>query len=224
LLGLSTLVAAAGTALGAVAMLILLSYGVLRGSQVIWRGEGTKRFALGAGVLLFTLFACFDYLLSTNNWPVRHELHAATNLSYLYPAEATFKSEGKLDENKNKVSEYGTVPQLVQAGLINEYNVYYGSGVPQGAAYRHVLLLSSNPAENEKGFFVYATPTDYGPGESALWRIVPGGSWVNVLRPRSHRARRTFAADQSGVVREADLGSSRPVTREEAETWKTWQQ
>jgi hypothetical protein len=190
---------------------------------VISRGQGRKRLALAAGVLLFTPLACFDYLLSNNNFSLNYEQYAAMELSHLCRAEATFKSQGKLDGNKKGVSEYGTGPQLVQAGLMQQEDVFVHPAWP-GAAYRYVLILSNNPVEKEKGFFAYATPTDYGPPPSRLWQIVPGGSFPLLWRPRRHRARKTLATDESGVVREADLGRARPVTREEAATWKEWKQ
>ena len=112
LLGLSTLVAGAGTEIGAAAMLVLLTYGLLRGGQVMRRGQCKKRFAIGSGVLLFTLFACSDYLLSTSNYPVSWESRAVTTLINIVSAETTFKSAAKLDANKNEVGEYGSLTWL----------------------------------------------------------------------------------------------------------------
>jgi hypothetical protein len=42
---------------------------------------------------------------------------------------------------------------------------------------------------------------------------------LRALLPRAPYAERTLASDETGVIRAADLGGSRPVTRAEAEKW-----
>ena len=44
-------------------------------------------------------------------------------------------------------------------------------------------------------------------------------SLVRSLRPRIPYARRSFAVDETRVIRARDLGSSLPVTRAEAAKW-----
>jgi hypothetical protein len=132
-------------------------------------------------------------------------------------AEETFRSKSTLDQNKNHVGEYGkygTLDQLVQAGLIGQEQVTRWN-------YRIVVVVSGDPARDEKEFFAYASPVKYSP--SGGWGIryfVPGGSIVDALHPTPPLARHTFAIDESGVLRQADLGTSRPVTRGETRKWE----
>ncbi|MBZ5565291.1 MAG: hypothetical protein LAP13_23080 [Acidobacteriia bacterium] len=208
-LGISALLTAAGTALAIIPLLILLWYGVRRGAQAMARGQGLKRFAIGCGVILFTLFAVANYLASTNNWPSESQYAApgAEGVRNIVAAEMGFRSEGKLDANKNGVPEYGSLQQLYQAGLIEA-----GSLSATGRSdYRFTVVLTGDPARDEKEFFVYATPVHYGSSRRTL-------SLLDAFRP--HSARTTFAADESGVIRRADLGGSRDVTRQETLNWE----
>jgi hypothetical protein len=126
-------------------------------------------------------------------------------------AETDFQSAAKLDTNQNGVGEFGTIEQLVKAGLLGD--IYIKENPRRG--YRYVVVLSEDPARAEKEFFVYATPEDYGSSEF----YVPGSSLWAVARPPKLVARRTFACDETRVSRAADLGTSRAVTREEAQKW-----
>ncbi len=207
-LGISALLTAAGTALAIIPLLILLVYGLRRGGQAMARGQGLKRFAIGLGKILFTLFALANYVASTNNWPSESQYAApgAEGVRNIVAAEMGFRTEGKLDANKNGVPEYGSLQQLSQVGLIEA-----GSLSAAGRrGYRFTVVLTGDPARDEKEFFVYATPVHYGSSGRTL-------SLLDAYRP--HRARTTFAADESGVVRRADLGGSRAVTRQETLNW-----
>lgn len=149
------------------------------------------------------------------HYPRSDEYGAVGGVRTIVTAETTFKSDATLHRNKNGVGEYGTLDQLVQAGLIaRDYLSLEGH-----ANYRFVVVLSGDPARDEKEFFVYATPVKYSSGEWWVWKVLPGGSWVAALHPPPRLARRTFASDESGVIRQADLGASRPVTRQEAQKW-----
>jgi len=212
LLALCTLAAAAGTGVGGLGMLVLLSYGLLRGAQAMGRGQGGRRFALGAFMILFAFFAGANYLTSLNNWPsvLRSESSAVGAVRTIVTAETTFRADKKLDANKNGIPEYGTPEQLHQAGLIPDS--YRKPGGPGG--YRLVVVLTGDPAQDEKEFFVYATPDNYGSPPAVSISL------VEAIRPQRRFGLRSFAADETGEIREADLGGSRAVTRAVAQKWK----
>jgi hypothetical protein len=50
-------------------------------------------------------------------------------------------------------------------------------------------------------------------------RPSPTLSLLRALRPGAPYAQRTLASDETGVIKVADLGGSRAVTRAEAEKW-----
>ena len=205
ILGFAFLLTLAGTGIGALGMLVLLYYGVHRGVRVVARGQGAKRFAVGAGVILFTLFAGVNYLASLNYDPGvrRYESSAVSALRTIATAEFTFQADATLDANKNGVGEYGSLEQLQKAGLF--------LSEPRG--YRVTLVVTGDPAQDEKQFFVSAVPLNYGEPRRTL-------SLLAAWQSTHPFARRSFASDESGVIRERDLGSARAVTREETEKWE----
>lgn len=213
-LGVSAFLTAAGTGIAVIPLLILLCYGLLRGIQAMARGQGGKRFAVGSGMILFTLFAVANYLASLNYTPgpARSESSAVGAIRTLVTAEITYAADKKLDVNHNGIPEYGTLDQLHQAGLIPDS--YLTPETPGN--YQLVVALSGDPARNEKEFLVYATPRHY--GEPASLPITL--SLIEAFRPRGQYGYRSFAADESGVIRFADLGGARSVTREEAQKWE----
>ena len=212
-LGGSALLTAAGAGIAIIPLLILLGYGLIRGAQAMARGQGAKRFAIGSGMILFTLLAVANYTASLTSLPSTMNTHAiaAGEVRSIVTAEMALRANGKLDVNKNGIPEFGTLTQLQQAGLLPDN---YATPNPR-SGYHHVLVLADDPARNEKEFFLYSTPKSY--GESPGFGI----SLLNVLRPRPTGGFRTFSADETGVIRSADLGGSRPVTREEAQKWRS---
>jgi hypothetical protein len=193
--------------------LYILSYGIRRGIQVAQRGQGKKRLALGGAIILFTLFATSNYVMSVVHGSASPmaEQYAQSGLRKISTAEETFRSKATLDQHRNHAGEYGTLDQLLQAGLLKRDDLAHW--------YRFVVVVSGDPARDEKEFFAYASPVKYSYGEWSGWSFLPGGSWVAVLHP-IRIARRTYAIDESGVIRLADLGTSRPVTREETRKWE----
>ena len=208
-LGVAFLAAGAGTGIGAMALLILLCYGLFRGVQVMTRGKGGKRFAIGLGMIVFTLFASANYFASLDNYPSerRHTTTAVIGIRNIVMAELDFHKSARLDSNKNGVGEYGTLKQLHDAELIS--NSVLTPREDRG--YRYTLILKGDPNLNEKEFFVYASPVHYGTTGRTI-------SLVDAFRPQ--RTRITFATDESGIIRQADVGSLRSVTREETQEWK----
>lgn len=215
-LALAFLLTLGGTELALLPLLILLLYGLWRGAYVIKLGQGSKRFLLGSVAMLFTLFAVANYVASLSNYSgvASRESSAVGGVRTIATAEASFRADSRLDVNKNGVPEYGSLEQLHQAGLLEDRHVAPSPGSP----YRYTVVLAGDPARDEKEFFVYATPSHYG-RESAAWSGVPGASLARGLRPAPPFATRTFASDETGVIRQADLGGSRAVTREEARKW-----
>lgn len=136
-------------------------------------------------------------------------------MNSILSAEREFQDAKTLDANHNGAGEYGTLEQLKGARLLGEFVAYPA----QQAGYRFTLVLSGDPARDEKEFFVYATPEPYRAREPAWEYILPGASWIRAFHPAPPHARRTFASDETGVIRAMDLGSSRPITRAEAQKW-----
>ena len=101
------------------------------------------------------------------------ERGAILSMRWLQGAEETFKATVG---NEN----YGTLAQLAQAGLIDEY---LATGEKCGYSFRIEIILRSN--ETQAGFMVRAVPSQYG---------VTGF--------------RSFYMDESGVIRGADRGGA----------------
>ena len=211
-LSLCTLATFAGTVVGGLAMLILVIYALLRGGQAMSRGQGKKRFVLGAALILFAPLAGLNYALSTSNWSrtANAEASGAGCMRTIVSAQTDFKSNAKLDVNRNGIAEFGTLAQLQQAGLLMESHVMTPS-----SSYRYVLEVTGDPTRDEKEYFLYATPKRYGRSSGGI-----SLSLLNLWWPRPTPAQRTFAADETGVIRFADVGGSRPVTRSEAQKWE----
>ncbi len=110
-------------------------------------------------------------------------------------------------------AKYGTLEQLRQARLIR-YD--YGSDRYNR---RYIVVLTGEPENDEKRFFLYATPKSYFSRSS--WEFVPFYSLYWSLHNMSSRcpAAATLAATETGEIKVRDLGESRPVTREEVESW-----
>ncbi len=196
---------------------MMLYYGVLRGGRAVKYGQGRKRFTIGLAVILLTLVAVADYLASFTSYrrsTSAAEYNAMSAVRTIVGAEIKPRSSARLDTNKSGVGEFGTIEQLVKAGLLDDR--FLKENPSRG--YRYVVVLSADPAHAEKEFLVYATPEHYG-SRGPLSQSLPGYSlWVAARRPKL-QARRTFASDETGVLRAAELGTSRAVTREEAQKW-----
>ena len=102
-LGFSILISGAGPAsFGFFSLggpIFLLCYGVLRGGQAMKHGQGWKRFALSAVVMLLTLLAAADYVASLT-WSYQPtaltESNALGAVRTINTAENTFRSDANL--------------------------------------------------------------------------------------------------------------------------------
>ena len=133
-------------------------------------------------------------------------------------AEINYTAGKELDVNHNGTPEYGTLEQLLRARLISDYCLRAES--PGG--YDFAVLLSGDPVRDEKEFLVVATPRNYGKPVNEFFRL----SLIRAFRPPTRRSSlRSYAADETGVIRFADLGGARAVTREAAQKWQPleWQ-
>ena len=209
-LALCTLLTFAGTEIAMIPLLIILGYGIRRGTLAISSGQGKKRVVWGCIILLFAFFGVANYVASLN-YPMQGpmvENSAVTNLRIITTAEVEFQNNATLDVNKNGVGEYGSLEQLHKAGLLDDFLWKR----LQRPIYRYVVVLNGDPARDEKQYFIYAAPVHYGRPPITI-------SLLRTFLPHVPYARRTFASDETGVVRAADLGGSRDVTRAEAEKW-----
>lgn len=225
LLGLAVVLTMAGTEIAGVPLLVLLVFGCMRGVQIIVRGKGFKRVLIGTAVCLWTLFAVNDYWVSLTVWsPVHvHEITAVEDLRALAKAEETYA-------RSNDSKKYATIEQLRDARTplqfgweeINDvsriYDLYLNGRVRAGYRYSSAVDASGGK------FLIAAVPAEYEKDVRPL--RVPGSSWLHSLQPHPKRddtGQRSFAIDETGVIRAADLGTTRPVTRDEVEKWKPLQ-
>ena len=210
-LGLALFCSLMGTGIGLGAMLVVVGYGLWRGLQVIAGGQGRKRFALGAVVVLYSLFAGANYIAALMN-DLGRARSPSLVLRNVVNAEAAFIADKRLDVNHNGIPEYGSLQQLYMAGLIPSY--YLSSEKLRG--YEIGVILRGDPTKDEKEFLAYATPQNYGPPPNPLLMF----SLLEAVRGQRYFAIRSSAADESGVIRSADLGGSHEIIREDAMKWQ----
>jgi len=209
---LCVILSLAGTGLAGLPLLVFLLYGVLRGAQIIMRGQGGKRILIGAVVCVFTVFAVCDYFVSLAVFsPVpMNEARAVSTLRTLAKAEENF---GAISGQKTgKPGHYGTLEELRNAKLLDES--FAASGAQLG------YLYSVAPSAGGQHYFILAVPHVYAEG-NVLPSFVPGASlrWVMDRKNGRGVGRKCFAMDDSGVVRAADVGPVHAVSREVAMRW-----
>ncbi|MGA2979279.1 MAG: hypothetical protein ABSD76_06780 [Terriglobales bacterium] len=225
LLALAVIVAMAGTEIALIPLIVLFVYGFTRGVQIIIRGQGLKRVFVGIAVCLWTLFAVSDYVVSLAVWsPVHvHEITAVEDLRALAKAEETYA-------HSNDSKRYATIEQLRDARTplplpwgepsdnSRVYDLYLDGRARAGYRYSSTVDASGGK------FMIAAVPSEYEKDVRPLF--APGSSWLYSLRSHPKRddtGQRSFAIDETEVIRAADLGTTRPITRDEAERWKPLQ-
>ncbi len=214
--GLAIFFSLVGMEIGAAGMVLVVVYGLWRGIQVMTHGQGAKRFGIGAAVGMFSLLACANYVAALVN-PLlpASEPRAVSAIRSLVTAEMNYAAGKELDANHNGIPEYGTMEQVVPAYLIHSY--YLSAESPGG--YDYAVLVSGDPLRDEKEFLVVATPRNYGKPVHPFLTF----SLIKAFRPTRPTRRyslRSFAADETGTIRFADLGGARTVTREAAQKWQ----
>jgi hypothetical protein len=112
LLGFLVVLAMAGDDVAQIPLLVFLIFGLRRGIQIMYRGQGRKRFFVGALVCLWTLFALGDYGISLMVWsPVpSHEFATIRNLRFLAQAEQTYA-------RTSPSGQFATIKQLQDAKI-----------------------------------------------------------------------------------------------------------
>ncbi len=224
LLGLAVIIAMAGTEIAIIPLAVFLVLGCVRGVQIIVRGQGFKRVLIGTTVCLWTLFAVSDYcvsLLIYSHVPV-DEMIAVDQLRGFAKTEETYA--------RTHDSKYATIEQLRDAHTPLQltwgepsdnpgvYDLYLNGNIRSG--YR----FSSTVGAGNSRFLIAAVPAEY--EKNILPLFIPGSSLLHALRGHPERqdtGQRSFAIDETGVIRAADLGTTRPVTRDEVEKWKPLQ-
>lgn len=209
LLAFCTLIAMAGTGIAVIPLIILLTYGLFRSGEAMRLGQGGKRWAIGGAMMLFTLFAVANYLASLN-YPTGGDTESMASYAIreIASTQIKFRADVKLDRNSNGTGEFGTLEQIQSPGANDDLSRMLRAW----RGYRFAVVVTGDPARDEKEFFVYATPLNYG---DVPWRL----SMLDGFGHRKFYARRIFAVDESGVIRAMDLGGSRAVTREETKGW-----
>ena len=202
--------------IGLFAMLGVVAYGITRGIQVMLRGQGTRRFVVGIAIIVFALCAGGNYTLAMSGWNYANQHWVARWLiGDIVDSELTFRSD------KNGTGRFGTLDELrnprLRLPLPGRFDNLYLGFLPRG--YRFVVVLTGDPARDEKEFFVYATPVRYRKNWLDRFPVFFSSSLSFLLR-QPPAARFTYAADETGAIRRADLGGSRPVTRGETSTWE----
>ena len=210
---ISAVLSAAGDEVGLLGLVVLFSYGLRRGIQIITRGLGPRRVWVGSVVILWVLFAVTNYyasLMGVSAIAVS-ESGAVTGLRTLHDAEDAFRKT--LGTYGKPAGHYATLEELNRANLIDDS--FLGGRDRKG--YRFFEIL---PQTKER-FVFYAMPVRY--PASSFRNLVPGGSLLIALhlleQPRA-TAVRAFAVDESGLIRYSLGVESPPTMRQEVENWK----
>ena len=204
----------AGTGLGALAALIVAVFALVRAAGIVRRGQGSKRYVLAAALAAFSLFAFVDYFASITAAPASSSAHAESTavgqLRKLSNAETQFA-----DSNSSEASpkaKYATLGELAGAQLIDA-NLASHSTI---AGYQYGQLMDLD----RKRFFIYALPDPNLKPASKMVDFIPGGSLFHAIFSRTKTTgTRSFAVDETGVIRYAVRTNSQPVTRDLIAVW-----
>ncbi len=206
----------AGTEIGLLGLLAILVYGIVRGIQIMRRGQGWKSRVVGAIVVLWVVFAVGDYyasIVSARPSIAVYEGLAVQRLRILSTAETNFVKVSSASE-----PVYGTVADLVQARLIG--TSFEGVQVHMGYRFGEIV----EPPKRQ--FLFYAIPVQTKPSRARWLWLLPGASLLSALRGHEEEqvtGVRSFAVDETGVVRNATRTVAGPVTREEFMRWEKLQ-
>jgi hypothetical protein len=208
-------------------------YGVVRGVQAIRRGQGAKRSALGGAVVLLAVLLGINALIASQPLfpgPGRLASSAVSKLRTINTAAVTYIStyENGLPPSLAVLGAPATgAPDCKKADLTDPVMAADGNAfVRTGYLYEY---RPGPPVEKPvpgcppgvKSYTASARPLKYGAEqEVSPWFLLPGSTLLRLRRGDQVPFQRfTFATDETGVLRRADLGTSRPVTREEVQKW-----
>ena len=218
LLGL-LLVLGAGDEIGPLAAVAVLIYAIMRASQMIRLGQGTKRIVFGSVVILFSLFAVVDYVVScaTNVSSLAlHESITVGNLRSITSAQLEFAKSIKA--GGHDAETFATLDELENAGSLPSR--FSGGRIVSG--YQYVEFLDAD----KKRFIVYAIPAP-GMSPSQNVHLVPGSSLFGAIFHGKGReegtGERSFVVDETGVIRFAIRPNPIPPARDEYAAWKPLQ-
>jgi hypothetical protein len=220
LLALAFIITLAGDEIGGLGLLMILVYGLVRGGQIMQRGKGRKAWVVGTIVILWVLFAGVDYIASVvssgpSSTAVNESL-AVSRLRKLSTAEATFAKEHSSSSEAEPT--YATIAELQKEGLI-DYILESGQ-VRNGYRYGEILELS------KRQILFYALPTQAQPSQHQWRWIFPGASlFPGFLKKKESDGTgiRSFAVDETGIIRWSVRPAGTPVTREEFMRWEKLQ-
>jgi len=217
LLTLAFIFTLAGTAIGGLGLLVILIYGLYRGAQILQRGKGRKAWAIGAVVILWVLFAGADYFVSVSSSgpssTAMNEAGIVTQLRVLFSAETAFANQHSSKMETQPI--YAPVAKLVQEGLIN---TNFEAGIAR-RGYRLGLIMEPSGQH----FVFYALPIQDRPSRPRWRSMLPGASlFPGLLKKKEGEGGgvRSFAVDETGVIRYSVRPAPTPVTRLEAENWE----
>ncbi|HYW67412.1 MAG TPA: hypothetical protein VFB10_11960 [Candidatus Dormibacteraeota bacterium] len=217
LLTLAFLFTLAGTEIGGLGLLVILIYGIYRGAQILQRGKSRKAWAIGAVVILWVLFAGADYFVSLSSAPLSsvamNEAGVVTRLRVFSSAETSFANQHSGNAEAQPV--YAPVAKLQQEGLLD-------SGF-EADINRHGYRLGEIMEPSGRHFIFYAVPVQAQRPEPRWRRMLPGSSlFPGLFRKKESGGTgvRSFAVDETGIIRWSVRSAPTPVTRIEAENWE----
>jgi hypothetical protein len=205
----------AGTEIGLLGLVLILLYGLVRGFQIMRRGQGWRPRFVGTIVVLWVVFAVGDYYASIVFAPPSSialgEAQAIHRLRVLSTAESNFMKAGS-----NSRPTYGNISELREARLLD--SSFEVGKIHMGYRLGEIV----EPSKHQ--FVFYVIPAQSQPSSVSWWRLFPGSSLLSAIR--GHEAEqfageRSFAVDETGVIRWAMRTGAGPVTREEFVTWQT---
>jgi hypothetical protein len=218
-----------GMALSFLLPFCVVLYGVVRGVQAVQRGQGAKRFALGAAVVLLAVLLGINFLIASRSFFLVPG-GTVSALRTINTAALTYAStyENGLPPSLAVLGAPATgAPDCKKADLTDPVMAADGNAfVRTGYLYEY---RPGPPVEKPvpgcppgvKSYTASARPLKYGAEqEVSPWFLLPGSTLLRLRRGDQVPFQRfTFATDETGVLRRADLGTSRPVTREEVQKW-----
>ena len=209
-------------------------YGVVRGVQAVQRGQGAKRFALGGAVVLLAVLVGINELVAFRpSFPDPGRLASATarNLQTINTAAVTYASTyengfppslavlgapatGAPDCRRSDLVALQMAPQ----GNVFQWFGYVVEYRPEPPA---VVRPSPGCPPGVARYTITARPLKYGAERyDGSLSLLPGTTLLHLRRGHQVPFERfTYATDETAVLRGADLGTSRPVTREEMQKW-----